>query len=1277
MNREQAIALVGQTFRERFDEQRFLLFVRNLTNRLDETKRVRYSGNYIKRAFSEQVSHYVRLGTYTDPKGQRIDILVIHLSRETTLARGRVSLRNFVADYLTTGRGEGKAAVLAAFVSPTEDDWRFSFVKLDFTLETTALGFVTERKLLTPARRYSFLVGKNENCHTAQKQFLELLQAEKTDPTVDELETAFGVEKVTKEFFEHYRELFEKTRVSLEGYLAAAPAIAGEFDRRGITTADFAKKLLGQIVFLYFLQKKGWFGVPPGEAWGRGRRDFVRHLYDRRELYSGIPAAHHRERNFFNDILEPLFYEALAAPRLDDDHYYSRFDCRIPFLNGGLFEPLYGYDWVNTDILLPDSLFSNAETSSEGDKGTGILDVFDRYNFTVNEAEPLEKEVAVDPEMLGKVFENLLPENIRHSSGTYYTPRAIVHYMCQQALLHYLSAHASKISRDELAIFLRLAERFADFEASDTKSHSEKRLPPKIVENASRLDELLATITVCDPAIGSGAFLVAMMHEVVRARMALTPALERVHISVASRTPYVLKREAIQHSLYGVDDDPGAVEIAKLRLWLSVVVDEDQFGDIQPLPNLDYKIMQGNSLIDEFDGIRLFDEKFLGAEDNARPNPRLEELRKREALVQKQVLDLHSSNRLSRGMAAKLKAEAARVAKERKSLQTPTTLSKTRHPELALGSRGTLNRLFQLHSEFFDEASRAKKERLRSELENLEWDFMRATLREQGRESALAALERASAKHRKPFFLWRLHFAEVFQRRGGFDVTIQNPPYVRIQELGKDDPKLPDRIRRHYESARAGNYDLYVVFTELALKLLGRDGFAAFIEPHKFFNANYGRPLRKLLSEGRHVRQIVYFGDHQIFEGTTNYVCVLFLTKQPSDKFRYVRVDDLQRWYTSAEGVEQCFPAEKLTADNWNIVIGRDGVLHGQMLEVPRRLRDVTSRIFQGLKTSGDKVYIVERLATEGSKILVLCRENMREYLLEAALLHPLVKGGDSKAYILRETKRQILFPYEKSANGSVVLISEERLRNDYPLTWKYLTDHKLALRGRERGRFDGTSWYGYGRTQALDVMAMPKIFTPDLAQRASYSFDETGQHFFTGGAAGGYGILPSNGVSFELLLGMLNSSALDWLLRQATTPMRGGWFSYEARYIRDLPIPDTSDPQRHAIETIVKYVLRLRSDANGALGDRGLLAAAYFEQWINALIYELFFPQVLNAAGLYFFRLSLAAELKSLAQIKTGTEATYLLAKFDELYSSSHPLRQSLFALDSIEQVRIIEGKV
>ena len=179
---------------------------------------------------------------------------------------------------------------------------------------------------------------------------------------------------------------------------------------------------MGQIVFLYFLQKKGWLGVAKGQDWGTGPHDFLRRLAN---------GDYGKYDNFFNDVLEPLFYDTLATDR-GHEAWCNRFQCRIPFLNGGLFEPLGDYDWRKIDIALPNKLFTNSAVFEEGITGTGVLDVFDRYNFTVNEAEPLEKEVAIDPEMLGKVFENLIEDNRRKGLGAYYTPRDIVHYMCQE-----------------------------------------------------------------------------------------------------------------------------------------------------------------------------------------------------------------------------------------------------------------------------------------------------------------------------------------------------------------------------------------------------------------------------------------------------------------------------------------------------------------------------------------------------------------------------------------------------------------------------------------------------------------------------------------------------------------------------------------------------------------------------------------------------------------------------------------------------------------------------
>jgi type I restriction-modification system DNA methylase subunit len=584
MNRTQARAFVTQTFTHAFDKTRFRNFILNVLNHLDESKAQQWNSTYVKDAFKGHVNRYERLGTYTSPEDEKLDVLVVWLTTESKLERARTAIRNFVADHLKT-RDE-KDAALVAFVSPSETTWRFSYVKMEYATVANEAGKVGVETRLTPARRFSYIVGEGESCHTAQTRFLDLLSDTDGDPLLANIEDAFSVEAVTKEFFTKYAELFGEINAALEKIVAKDKTIRDEFAAKGVNMVDFAKKLMGQIVFLYFLQKKGWLGVAKGHEWGTGPHDFLRRL---------AKGEYGKYENFFNDILEPLFYDTLATDR-GHEAWCNRFKCRIPFLNGGLFEPLLGdYNWRKTDIILPNKLFTNSELIEEGITGSGVLDVFDRYNFTVNEAEPLEKEVAIDPEMLGKVFENLIEENRRKGLGAYYTPREIVHYMCQESLINYLDTALNKggplVPRAEIETFVHLGEQISHYEAVEAKYAI--KMPKGIQQNARSLDEKLADITICDPAVGSGAFPVGMMTEVVRCRCALTPYFNDVH----ERTPYHFKRHAIQNCLYGVDIDASAVEIAKLRLWLSLVVDEEETKQIKPLPNLLYKVVTGDSLL--------------------------------------------------------------------------------------------------------------------------------------------------------------------------------------------------------------------------------------------------------------------------------------------------------------------------------------------------------------------------------------------------------------------------------------------------------------------------------------------------------------------------------------------------------------------------------------------------------------------------------------------------------------------------------------------------------
>src|SRR3990170_943692 len=209
MDSSTAVKLIRDTFQNQFDRGRFAFFVRNLLNHIDDSKPFIYRGKFIPDAYIPYVHSFERIGKYTDTEGNEIDILTVHLKRETSLVQARTRQRNFISWYLNGSRGGVlKDAALVAFYTDHPEDWRFSLIKMEYKLGETKTGRITARQELTPARRFSFLVGQNENSHTAQTMFLKFLEDDDSRPTLKQLEDAFSIEKVTKEFFEKYRVLF-------------------------------------------------------------------------------------------------------------------------------------------------------------------------------------------------------------------------------------------------------------------------------------------------------------------------------------------------------------------------------------------------------------------------------------------------------------------------------------------------------------------------------------------------------------------------------------------------------------------------------------------------------------------------------------------------------------------------------------------------------------------------------------------------------------------------------------------------------------------------------------------------------------------------------------------------------------------------------------------------------------------------------------------------------------------------------------------------------------
>ena len=282
---------IASLFNNQFDKVNFISFISNLLNSASFANQSLTQNNQINDQFKDHIESLERLTTFSDENDNEIDVLIVTLLKDTALDRARTMQRNFVARYLSDNY---KDAALVAFVYPGSSDWRFSLISMESRYEDTKLI-----EKYTPAKRWSFLVGKYEGSHTAQRQLLKILANDSEDPSLEELIKAFNIETVTKEFYEKYRELFDRMTIHLEKLILEDQDIKNDFENKQIKPRDFARKTMGQISFLYFLQKKGWFGVRPGEEWGTGVvRNFVRKLFEKRETYGS---------NFFNDVLEPLY----------------------------------------------------------------------------------------------------------------------------------------------------------------------------------------------------------------------------------------------------------------------------------------------------------------------------------------------------------------------------------------------------------------------------------------------------------------------------------------------------------------------------------------------------------------------------------------------------------------------------------------------------------------------------------------------------------------------------------------------------------------------------------------------------------------------------------------------------------------------------------------------------------------------------------------------------------------------------------------------------------
>lgn len=601
------------------------------------------------------------LGSMTTQDNYELGFFYYEMEDGSVLRR-KVGLRNLIRPYL----GYGFDAALAVFNDGT--NWRLSLI-CDLKEDATS------------AKRFTYVFGDEKAFYKTPILRFESLRTKANEFL--EIKKAFSVEALSDDFFDEYRKQYAEFVKFLTGkeYVKKGKKWVeqktGEPDAQYFTSfkeddklvRDYIKKMMGRIVFLYFLQSKGWLA---------GNLHYMHDLF--------YDASDEVKVDFLDKVLEPMFFGLLntkpedrsCAPLVNGVgvKYIPNAD-EIPYLNGGLFQQ-EKIDEV--DSVFPAGMFQS------------LFDFFDSYNFTIDENDPNDAEVGVDPEMLGKIFENLLEDN--KDKGAFYTPKEIVRYMCQESLTAYLQTGI-----DDAVV----KEHIANF----VKTNDVEDLGGASSELAMSIDQKLIDVKICDPAIGSGAFPMGLLCELYACRKSIEIFEEDNAADI--------KRHIIQNNIYGVDIEKGAVDIARLRFWLALIIDEKE---PMPLPNLDFKIMQGNSLLESYKGVDL---------------------------------DVTS-----------------------KKLKTGKDTKKTRGV-LSLGFeetdvQKTIQDLVKSYFSITDHTLRAQR---RQQIDKYVKDYIKVCA--EGNHEVQDAVDKLEIPNDQ-FFLWHTYFADVFEK-GGFDIVIGNPPY--------------------------------------------------------------------------------------------------------------------------------------------------------------------------------------------------------------------------------------------------------------------------------------------------------------------------------------------------------------------------------------------------------------------------------------------------------------------------------------------------------------------
>lgn len=401
-------------------------------------------------------------------------------------------------------------------------------------------------------------------------------------------------------------------------------------------------------------------------------------------------------------------------------------------------------------------------------------------------------------------------------------------------------------------------------------------------------------------------------------------------------------------------------------------------------------------------------------------------------------------------------------------------------------------------------------------------------------------------------FNWQKAFPEVF-KQGGFDVVIGNPPYIRLQGLLETQPLSVDYYRKCFKSANVGNFDLYVLFDERGLNLLNDQGILGYIQPHKFFQADFGVGIRDLIAEGKYLQEVVHFSAAQVFKEATTYTCLLFLSKKGNKDVLIRLVKNLDDFIVNNSFNAVFTTPHPEISEKWNFTSSNERVLINKLKETGKTIGDVTRKIFVGLQTSADKVFVLETINEGEHTITAYSKSLDQEVEIEKGLVKPFLMGKDIRRYQPLSPKHFVIFPYQVD-NNSARLMTDDFIMNSYPLGWNYIIKNKKELEGRENGKMKGDKFYAYIYPKNLIEFEVEKICTPDIANYPKFTIDKLGRLYHTT-TVYSFAFHPDLKENKKFILGVLNSPIMWFFLKSTGNVLRGGFFRFKTEYLKPFPI--------------------------------------------------------------------------------------------------------------------------